>query len=33
MVLYKHAVVAAYLIYAQEGEDATKRGGWKLCIK
>ena len=30
---YKHAVVAAFHIYAQCGEDAAKRGGWRLCIK
>ena len=29
----KHAVVAAFQIYAQHGEVATKRGGWSLCIK
>ena len=28
-----HAVVAAFGIYAQRGEDAVKRGGWRLCIK
>ena len=31
-MVYKHAVVAAFCIYAQHGEDAAKRGGWKLCI-
>ena len=30
-MVYKHAVVAAFIIYAQEGEDTTKRGGWRLC--
>ena len=30
--LYKHAVVAAFRIYAQCGEDVAKRGGWRLCI-
>ena len=34
-MIYKHAVVAAFHIYAQRGEDAAKRprGGWRLCIK
>ena len=32
-MVYKHAVVAAFRIYAQLGEDAAKRGVWKLCIK
>ena len=27
-----HAVVAAFCIYAQSGEDAAKRGGWRQCI-
>ena len=27
------AVVAAFSIYVQPGEDAAKRGGWKPCIK
>ena len=31
--VYKHAFVAAFRIYAQRGEDAAKRGGWRLCIK
>ena len=31
--IYKHAVVAAFCIYAHSGEDATKRGGWRQCIK
>ena len=31
--LLKHAVVAAFHIYAQRGADAAKRGGWRLCIK
>ena len=31
-MVYKHADVAAFCIYAQRGEDATKRGGWRLCI-
>ena len=32
-MVYKHAVVAAFHIYAQLGEVAAKRGGWSLCIK
>ena len=32
-MVYKHDVVAAILIYAQRGEDAAKRGGWRMCIK
>ena len=32
-MVYKHAVVAAFRIYAQGGEDAAKRGGWRLHIK
>ena len=31
-MVYKHAVVAAFHIYAQRGEVAAKRGGWRLCI-
>ena len=31
-MIYKHAVVAAFRIYAQHGEDAAKRGDWRLCI-
>ena len=31
--VYKHAVVAVFCIYAQHGEDAAKRGGWRQCIK
>ena len=31
-MVYKHAVVAAFHIYAQHGEVAAKRGGWSLCI-
>ena len=30
--LQAYAVVAALCIYAQHGEDATKRGGWRPCI-
>ena len=29
----KHAVVAAFGIYAQSSDDVAKRGGWRLCIK
>ena len=32
-MVYKHAVVTAFHIYAHRGEDAAKRGGWRLCIK
>ena len=32
-MVYKHAVVAAFHIYAQCGEVAAKRGGWSLHIK
>ena len=32
-MVYKHAVVAAFRIYAQCGEVAAKRGGWSLCIR
>ena len=32
-MVYKHAVVAAFRIYAQLGEDAAKRGVWRRCIK
>ena len=32
-MVYKHAVVAAFHIYAQRGEVAANRGGWSLCIK
>ena len=32
-MVYKHADVAAFGIYAQHGEVAAKRGGWSLCIK
>ena len=31
--VYKNAVVAAFCIYAEHGEDAAKRGGWGPCIK
>ena len=29
----KHAVVAAFPIYAQLGEYAVKRGVWRWCIE
>ena len=32
-MVYKHAVVAAFNIYAQRGEDAAEKGGWRPCIK
>ena len=32
-MVYKHAVVAAFRIYAQHCDDAAKRGGWRPCIK
>ena len=32
-MVYKYAVVTAFGIYAQRGEDAAKRGGWRICIK
>ena len=28
-LVYKHAVVAAFCIYAQRGEDAAKMEGWR----
>ena len=31
--LFKNGTVAAFSIYAQHGEDAAKRGGWRSCIK
>ena len=31
-MVYKHAVVAGFRIYAQRGEVAAKRGGWSLHI-
>ena len=30
--VYKHAVVAAFCIYAQSDEDAAKRGGWRRAL-
>ena len=32
-MVYKHAVVAPFCIYAKHGEDAAKRGGLRPCIK
>ena len=32
-MVYKHAVVGAFHIYAQCGEIGAKRGGWSLHIK
>ena len=32
-MVYKHAVVAAFRIYALHGEDAAKRGGWRRCME
>ena len=32
-MVYMHAVVVAFHIYAQRGEDAAKRGGLRLCVK
>ena len=31
--LFKYITVAEFHIYAQCGEDAPKRGGWRPCIK
>ena len=31
--LFKYITVAAFRIYAQRGDDGSKRGGWRLCIK
>ena len=31
--IYKHAVAAAFHIYAKCGKDTAKRGSWRLCIK
>ena len=31
--LFKYITVAAFSIYALRGEDAAKRGGWRLCLK
>ena len=30
--VYKHAVLAAFRIYGQRGEDVAKKGGWRPCI-
>ena len=32
-MVYMHAVVVAFRIYDQRGEDTAKRRGWRLCIK
>ena len=32
-MVYMHAVVAAFRIYAQCGEDAAKTRGWRPWIK
>ena len=31
--LFKYIAVAALGIYAERGEDASKRGGWRPCIQ
>ena len=31
--LFKYITFAAIRIYAQNSEDAAKRGGWRPCIK
>ena len=31
-MVYKHAVVAAFYVYAQRGEDTSEKGGWRPCI-
>ena len=31
--LFKYITVAAFRIYAQRGEDAAKKAGWRPCIK
>ena len=31
-MVYKHAVVAAFCIYAKRGEDTAKRGGWRCAL-
>ena len=31
-MVYRHAVVAAFHIYAQRGEVDVKSEGWNLCI-
>ena len=31
--IFKYITVAAFSIYALPGEDAAKRGGWRLCFK
>ena len=32
-MVYRHTAVAAFHIYAQSGEDAAKREGWRPFIK
>ena len=32
-MVYKHAVIVAFLIYAQRGENAAKMGGWRPRMK
>ena len=32
-MIYKHAVGAAFRIYAQRGEVAAQRADWSVCIK
>ena len=31
--LFKYITVAAFCMYAERGEDAAQRGGWRPCIK
>ena len=31
--LLKYITVAAFHVYAEGGENATKRGGWRPCVK
>ena len=31
--LFEYITVAAFRIYAECGEDAAKKGGWRPCIK
>ena len=30
--LFKYITVAAFRIYAQRGDDGSKRGGWRLAL-
>ena len=32
-MVYMHAVVAAFPIYAHRGEDAAETRGWRQCIQ